>query len=60
MTFIRRAALGCMTTAMVALPLAAGAQGSLPNQDTFFTFSQQVELPNVTLPAGTYLFRLEP
>ena len=28
------------------------------NQDTFFTFSQAVELPKTTLPAGTYLFQL--
>ena len=28
------------------------------NQDTFFTFSQAVELPKTTLPAGTYFFQL--
>jgi len=35
----------------------AGAQGPA-NQDTYFTFSQPVELPKTTLPAGTYFFQL--
>jgi hypothetical protein len=42
---------------MLALPMNAMAQGPA-NQDTFFTFSQSVELPGVTLPAGTYFFQL--
>ena len=42
---------------MLALPWSAAAQGPV-NQDTFFTFSQDVELPNKTLPAGKYLFQL--
>jgi len=58
MTLIRTVALACMTTAMMALPLAASAQTGSRNQDTYFTFSQPVELPNATLPAGTYLFQL--
>ncbi len=58
MTSIRTVALACMTTAMMALPLAASAQTGPRNQDTYFTFSQPVELPNATLPAGTYLFQL--
>jgi len=58
MTPIRTVALACMTTAMMALPLAASAQTGSRNQDTYFTFSQPVELPNATLPAGTYLFQL--
>jgi hypothetical protein len=37
--------------------LTARAQGPV-NQDTFFTFSQAVELPGKTLPAGTYFFQL--
>jgi hypothetical protein len=57
MTSIRKAALACVASAVLALPMSAAAQG-LPNQDTFFTFSQSVELPNKTLPAGTYLFQL--
>jgi hypothetical protein len=46
-----------MTAAMVTISVNAGAQG-LANQDTFFTFSQAVELPKTTLPAGTYFFQL--
>jgi hypothetical protein len=57
MTLIRKAALACVASAMLALPLTATAQGPV-NQDTFFTFSQQVELPGTTLPAGTYFFQL--
>jgi LPXTG-motif cell wall-anchored protein len=41
------------------LTLAAGAaQGQPSDYRTFFTFSAPVMLPGVTLPAGTYLFRL--
>jgi len=58
MTSIRKAALACMTVAMVGLSLNATAQTGPRNQDTFFTFSQAVELPNKTLPAGTYFFQL--
>src|SRR5262249_9127631 len=58
MTSIRTVARACMTTAMMALPLAANGQTGPRNQDTYFTFSQPVELPNATLPAGTYLFQL--
>ena len=57
MTSIRKAALACVASAVLVLPLSAGAQGPA-NQDTFFTFSQDVELPNKTLPAGKYLFQL--
>jgi hypothetical protein len=57
MTSIRKVALACMTAALVTLSVNAEAQ-SPRNQDTFFTFSQAVELPKTTLPAGTYLFQL--
>jgi hypothetical protein len=57
MTSIRKVALACITAAMVTMPVVAGAQGPA-NQDTFFTFSQAVELPNKTLPAGRYFFQL--
>ena len=57
MTSIRKVALACMTAAMVTISVNAGAQGPA-NQDTFFTFSQAVELPKTTLPAGTYFFQL--
>jgi hypothetical protein len=57
MKSIRKVALACVASAMMALPLNAAAQGPV-NQDTFFTFSQAVELPGTTLPAGTYFFQL--
>ena len=49
MTSIRKVALACVASAMMALPLTAAAQVGPRNQDTFFTFSQAVELPNKTL-----------
>jgi len=57
MNSIRKVALACITAAMVTMPVVAGAQGPA-NQDTFFTFSQAVELPKTTLPAGKYFFQL--
>ncbi|MBY0497754.1 MAG: hypothetical protein K2Y23_26395, partial [Cyanobacteria bacterium] len=57
MNSIRKVALACMTAAMMTMAVNAGAQGPR-NQDTFFTFSQAVELPKTTLPAGTYFFQL--
>lgn len=57
MTSIRKVALACITAAMVTMPVVAGAQGPV-NQDTYFTFSQPVELPKTTLPAGKYFFQL--
>lgn len=57
MISIRKVGLACMMAAMVTFSVTAGAQGPA-NQDTFFTFSQAVELPNKTLPAGTYFFQL--
>ena len=57
MASIRKVALACMTAAMVTISVNAGAQGPA-NQDTYFTFSQAVELPKTTLPAGTYFFQL--
>jgi hypothetical protein len=57
MNSIRNVALACMTAAMLTISVNANAQGPA-NQDTFFTFSQAVELPKTTLPAGTYFFQL--
>jgi hypothetical protein len=57
MASIRKVALACVTAAMVTMSMNAGAQ-TPRNQDTFFTFSQAVELPKTTLPAGTYFFQL--
>lgn len=30
----------------------------LANQETIFTFSQPIELPDIVLPAGSYMFKL--
>lgn len=57
MTSIRKVALACVTASLLTWSANAGAQGPA-NQDTFFTFSQAVELPGKTLPAGTYFFQL--
>jgi hypothetical protein len=38
--------------------LAPAARADEPNKLTYLTFSGPVELPGVTLPAGTYMFRL--
>ena len=37
---------------------ASGANAFTSDKRTYFTFSQPVALPGVTLPAGTYMFRL--
>lgn len=51
-----------MLTASVLVVLvhamASGADASTFDKRTYFTFSQSVALPGVTLPAGTYMFRL--
>jgi hypothetical protein len=48
------------TSVLVALVLgsASGANAFTSDKRTYFTFSQPVALPGVTLPAGTYMFRL--
>jgi DNA segregation ATPase FtsK/SpoIIIE-like protein len=58
MRSIRTGILAVAVAAVAMLPLDARAQIEPVNQDTFFTFSQPVELPGATLPAGTYLFQL--
>jgi hypothetical protein len=58
MKVIQKAAIACVLATVAMLPLAANAQTGPRNQDTFFTFSQAVELPGATLPAGRYLFVL--
>jgi hypothetical protein len=58
MMLIRKVALACVAGALATVPLTAAAQTGPRNQDTYFTFSQPVELPNTTLPAGRYFFQL--
>jgi hypothetical protein len=47
----------CCTAALTAL-LAPGARADEWNKKTFLTFSGPVQVPGVTLPAGTYTFKL--
>lgn len=47
--------VACVTILLAAA--AASAQSNF-NRTTYLTFSTPVELPGITLPAGTYMFRL--
>ena len=51
-------ATACVAAILLALSVSAGAQDFNSLERTFLTFSNAVELPGVTLPAGTYTFRL--
>ena len=51
-------ATACVTAVLCLLTIGAAAQDNNINRRTFLTFSNAVELPGVTLQAGTYLFRL--
>jgi hypothetical protein len=48
------------TSVLVVLvhAMASGADAMTFDKRTYFTFNQSVALPGVTLPAGTYMFRL--
>jgi hypothetical protein len=48
----------CLLAVLALLPMSARAQDTNTQKRTFMTFSNTVEMPGVTLPAGTYLFRL--
>jgi len=43
---------------LVGMSARVAAQNPVPSERTFLTFSNSVEMPGVTLPAGTYVFRL--
>ena len=43
---------------LVGMSARVAAQNTVVNERTFMTFSNTVEMPGVTLPAGTYVFRL--
>ena len=43
---------------LVGMTARVAAQNPVPSERTFMTFSNTVEMPGVTLPAGTYVFRL--
>ena len=50
------AVVSCAALLVLAWPSRAGADEF--DKATYFTFDEPVALPGVTLPAGTYLFRL--
>ena len=50
--------LAAMCAALALTAGIAAAQGTLSDRTTYVTFSGPVSLPGVTLPAGTYTFRL--
>jgi hypothetical protein len=62
----RRTNMKCITSTAVALvmalsvcwPAPARAQDFNPLEKTYLTFSNSVELPGMTLPSGTYTFKL--
>lgn len=43
---------------LLALSISVAAQDFNPQEKSYLTFSTPVELPGMTLPAGTYLFQL--
>jgi hypothetical protein len=43
---------------LVGMSARVSAQNPVPSERTFMTFSNTVEMPGVTLPAGTYVFRI--
>src|SRR5262245_44481175 len=47
----------CLAAAVAAL-LAPVVRADEWTKQTFFTFSAPVQVPGVTLPAGTYMFKL--
>ena len=51
-------ATACVLAALAVLATQVGAQETNTSERTFMTFSGPVELPGVTLEAGTYEFRL--
>lgn len=54
---IFRNMLGIATVAAFCLLWSAPARADDWNRKTVVTFSQPVEVPNVVLPAGTYVFK---
>ena len=51
-------ATACVAAVILAVGVSVGAQDLNTQEKTFLTFSNSVELPGITLPAGTYTFKL--
>ncbi|MGH9145768.1 MAG: hypothetical protein ACRD1Q_03600 [Vicinamibacterales bacterium] len=59
MTLMKQLVAGACGLLLCTLVVATVQAQGLPDQKTYFTFSQAVELPGgVMLPAGTYTFKL--
>ena len=54
-TFI---AIALLVAVLAVLSSRVAAQETNVQEVTYLTFSNTVEMPGVTLPAGTYMFRL--
>jgi len=55
---MKKAACICTVLCLALVLSAAGTQADQHNKKTQVTFSQPVQVPGATLPAGTYVFRL--
>jgi hypothetical protein len=58
MRIIRQLLIGVSFAALLAIAFPAPAQADPFNEKTILTFSGPVGLPGISLPAGTYVFRL--
>jgi hypothetical protein len=58
MTRVTSIAAACVAAVILAVGANVGAQDFNTQEKTFLTFSNSVELPGLTLPAGTYTFKL--
>ena len=58
MSRVKTIAIACAVAVTLALGINVTAQDLNPMEKTFLTFSGPVELPGMTLPAGTYVFKL--
>jgi hypothetical protein len=57
-SIMRSRIIALSTVAALTLGICGVAQAQPADYRTYFTFSEPVTLPGVTLPAGRYLFRL--
>src|SRR5262245_8777083 len=53
-----RTTLAALCTALALTAGVASAQATLANRMTYVTFSGPVSVPGMTLPAGTYTFKI--
>lgn len=58
MTRVKSIAAALALAALAVAATGAAAQQTNTSERTFLTFSNAVEMPGVTLPAGTYVFKL--